>query len=587
MANVDEDGTGLEDWDGQPCLEDPYSTGLDAASSEAGNFKTSLFQEESTFVAIRSSPALQSEAEGHASDKASAMEQAPCDKPEVITLDDDEQEEDEEEVEILNVDEALQTSGHAQLHSPSLRDQLREQVMRQLLKEPGERASVGRLVTQPPLTKIMSQLSKCEQLPMTGMPSFLCELLRASPEEFTVAAAKRQHDGDTGEQAPQDLKVSLTEFGKAEAKAAEQKADTSASTQDSGHSGPRTTELPDQPALQNDEKVVPEATRWVSQKDLKTHGSQASATETKDILGKAAISRSATLKQAAKEFTTSSGRHVDWAQSWKQKQKSKPAYKHVAADGPRPPEGPPPKQLLDARDAAHHRAQRNGDVSNRPNMTAAKRNADAMLNLQANGGSSIGSGPNAVDNEGRPFDFQHVVVNFANVGATFGEKVLRRNKTQTWLFDYEGVRRCVKHLKEKRGLSVIGVVFENFRGADNGKEVFAVPRDINAMCESIQLTPRLTGQNHRSADDEMTIKCAYRRNCRLLDNDNYQDWQKYLADETARTWLQRCQEFLQMRYYFDSGLGEFDTLDGNIPAHLLAQGRIAQPDVKQHNKKRR
>lgn len=27
----------------------------------------------------------------------------------------------------------------------------------------------------------------------------------------------------------------------------------------------------------------------------------------------------------------------------------------------------------------------------------------------------------------------------------------------------------------------------------------------------------------RSADDEMTIKCAYRRNCCIMDNDNYQD----------------------------------------------------------------
>ena len=27
----------------------------------------------------------------------------------------------------------------------------------------------------------------------------------------------------------------------------------------------------------------------------------------------------------------------------------------------------------------------------------------------------------------------------------------------------------------------------------------------------------------RSADDEMTIKCAYHRNCRILDNDNYKE----------------------------------------------------------------
>ena len=31
-------------------------------------------------------------------------------------------------------------------------------------------------------------------------------------------------------------------------------------------------------------------------------------------------------------------------------------------------------------------------------------------------------------------------------------------------------------------------------------------------------------------------------------------------------------EFLQMKFYFDSGLGDFDILEGNIPAAWLAQG---------------
>jgi len=177
-----------------------------------------------------------------------------------------------------------------------------------------------------------------------------------------------------------------------------------------------------------------------------------------------------------------------------------------------------------------------------------------------------------MDAEGRPYDLTHVVVNFANVGATYGEKVLKRTKGQ-WLFDYDGVRRCVVHLTQKRGLRVIGVMFENAKREDKGKEVMAVPSDIEAMCESIELTPRVTGQHQRSADDEMTIKCAYRRNCRFLDNDNYQDWLKNLADQTVRDWLKANQEFLQMRFFFDSGLGAFDTLDGNIPAHWLAQNQ--------------
>merc|ERR1712056_174125 len=95
------------------------------------------------------------------------------------------------------------------------------------------------------------------------------------------------------------------------------------------------------------------------------------------------------------------------------------------------------------------------------------------------------------------------------------------------------------------------------------------------MCEvsggSIELTPRVTGQQHRSADDEMTIKCAYRRNCRFLDNDNYHDWRGTLHDEGIRLWLEHCQEFLQVRFYFDTGLGTFDTLDGNIPTAWLTR----------------
>merc|ERR1712224_839539 len=81
--------------------------------------------------------------------------------------------------------------------------------------------------------------------------------------------------------------------------------------------------------------------------------------------------------------------------------------------------------------------------------------------------------------------------------------------------------------------------------------------------------------NHRSADDEMTIKCAYRRNCRFLDNDNYADWRKSMRDEKVRHWLEKCQDILQMRYYFDAGLGEFDTLDGNISHEVLSKAPMA------------
>jgi hypothetical protein len=171
---------------------------------------------------------------------------------------------------------------------------------------------------------------------------------------------------------------------------------------------------------------------------------------------------------------------------------------------------------------------------------------------------------------GRPFDLKRVVVNFANVGSTYGVRVMKRTREQG-LMDYEGVRRCLNHLVNKQRLKVVGVVFENFRAKDGEwGETNEVPEDIAQLCETIELTPRICGQHQRSADDEMTIKCAYRRNCRLLDNDNYRDWKQTLRDEEIRAWLDKHQDILQMRYYFDTGLGEFDTLDGNVPVEQLA-----------------
>jgi len=75
----------------------------------------------------------------------------------------------------------------------------------------------------------------------------------------------------------------------------------------------------------------------------------------------------------------------------------------------------------------------------------------------------------AVDNEGRQYDFKHVVVNFINVGASFAKRVLG-NKAENGdtLFDWEGVRRCVRHLTCELKVKVIGVVYENFHAPENG-----------------------------------------------------------------------------------------------------------------------
>eukprot|EP00931_Biecheleriopsis_adriatica_P060545 TRINITY_DN36372_c0_g1_i2.p1 TRINITY_DN36372_c0_g1~~TRINITY_DN36372_c0_g1_i2.p1 ORF type:complete len:1223 (+),score=250.52 TRINITY_DN36372_c0_g1_i2:26-3694(+) len=211
------------------------------------------------------------------------------------------------------------------------------------------------------------------------------------------------------------------------------------------------------------------------------------------------------------------------------------------------------------------------NVAKEKNEEAATEPQDAQSTPLASGGalSTEGDTPgsreiSAYDLQGRPYDLSRVVVNFVNVGYRFGEIVLKRDSSAR-RFDYEGVRRCVQHLTQARGLLVIGVVYENFKGVDAaGNAEWAVPYDIEQMCESIELTPRVTGQNQRNAHDEMTIKCAYRRNCRFLDNNNYKTWLNMMTDETIRTWLRRCQGFLQMRFFFDAGLGTFDTLDGNV-----------------------
>jgi hypothetical protein len=152
-------------------------------------------------------------------------------------------------------------------------------------------------------------------------------------------------------------------------------------------------------------------------------------------------------------------------------------------------------------------------------------------------------------------------VNFVNVGMKFGEKFPNSERSGKTAFGWEGVRRCVKHLANDRKYRVIGVIFENFK-VGVGEPMVGVPADIRQMCESIEETPRSNGSHQKSADDEMTIKCAYRRNCHFLDNDNYRDWLRALHNPTQRAWLECNQDKLHMKYYFDT-LGYFETLDGN------------------------
>lgn len=183
---------------------------------------------------------------------------------------------------------------------------------------------------------------------------------------------------------------------------------------------------------------------------------------------------------------------------------------------------------------------------------------------------SMDSQSQPTDIDGRPYDLSSVIVNFANVGASYAVKVLKIESGKGRMFDWEGVRKCLLHLTQEMGLKVIGVVFENYSGPDNGEQMHDIPPDILEMCITIEETPHAIrdDKKHKSADDEMTIKCAYRRNCRFLDNDNYRDWLRELKNPKCRAWLQNCQDLMQMRYYFDT-MGYFETLEGNVPLDLL------------------
>jgi len=242
---------------------------------------------------------------------------------------------------------------------------------------------------------------------------------------------------------------------------------------------------------------------------------------------------------------------------------------------------PPAKKLKLGGEVQSNGAHTTSLMMPKPKRAAAPKPDSSSLIRPVGRGSGAGAvflsrarSDGTVDENGRPFNLRQVVVNFANVGASFAEKVLGRDSRRNdRMFDWEGVRRCVYTLTEEQGMQVIGVLFENFKGPDNDRHVGqGVPADIRRMCTFIQETPRLTGRNHKSADDEVTIKCAFRRNCRFLDNDNYRDWLNHMSNEKVRIWLENRQELLQMRYFFDAQMGTFDTLDGNIPAGVLASG---------------
>ena len=176
----------------------------------------------------------------------------------------------------------------------------------------------------------------------------------------------------------------------------------------------------------------------------------------------------------------------------------------------------------------------------------------------------------------RPYNLECVVVNFVNVGMTYGRVVEKKTER---LFSWCGVRNCVDHLVNMRNLRVTGVIWEQFAvGSQQG-----VPDDILRMCESVEYMPRFAeeiyGTRFRGADDEMTIKLAYRRNCWFLDNDNYRDWHEHICDLSVARWLRSNHQCLSMKYFFDSQTGSFDTLDGIVSTSWRATMQVGLADL--------
>ena len=198
------------------------------------------------------------------------------------------------------------------------------------------------------------------------------------------------------------------------------------------------------------------------------------------------------------------------------------------------------------------------------NQDTEQLHEDRTIHAQNSGSAIEGSLASAlpcgkVSLDTRSYNLGCVVVNFVNVGMTYGREVKKRTSS---IFSWCGVRKCVHHLVNERNFRVIGVIWYQF----SAESVQGVPDDIVKMCECVQYTPRFTdeiyGERFRGADDEMTIKLAYRRNCWFLDNDNYKDWRKHIFDPNVARWLERNHKHLSMKYFFDSQTGVFDTLDG-------------------------
>jgi len=179
--------------------------------------------------------------------------------------------------------------------------------------------------------------------------------------------------------------------------------------------------------------------------------------------------------------------------------------------------------------------------------------------------------PGAKDAEGRLYDLQAVVVNFADVGTSYAKSVLAKSpQLGAHDFDWEGVRRCVRYMRAEREMQIYGVLPEDFQGEDSGSgHRCGLPFDIQLMCECVEEALPSPPSGEEGAAREMTVERAYERNCLYVDSGN--GAAPLACHARCQAWLARCRDLLHLRYFFDSTLGTFDVFDGNVGPPTLAR----------------
>ena len=352
---------------------------------------------------------------------------------------------------------------------------LQEQVRQQLLNEPGKRASMRRLLSQGKVSKLLKHLSKMRQTPITKLPEELCDILRKVATVFEVSEVEGS--------AVQDVRVSLTEAGEKEPVVEQKHFETLwASMIDVPEPqalpvNPPSAPLPPPKPPQVPPVIQPAKNLYQPKKFFP----KAFQTENRQAFQQTLQQ----LQELDQQKLHNSGAEKP----------ERPAF-----NGPQPPDHPPPGYKADwkrftptAKRVLAPRRENSGPLEGEDEgqgtgpahpggvggpvrwVPGPSAPPSAPASRPPTPNMPTGTpmpGAHALDNEGRPYDLERVVVNFANVGATFGVRVLKRVKDRDYLFDYEGVRRCVRHLTQKRGLRVIGVIFENFHGAGEWPRCF-------------------------------------------------------------------------------------------------------------------